>query len=205
MQFKDAFGPDVTTTQFFENVLPDLYDEFKSEVEAASDVDLIVSVYLEDIDDRWTVRHDASAKCLEIEHDEMVDFPHMTIVGQARFWDRVKEGILPLAESLVERRDELRGEYQVTPAFRDDFERVDGVLDIAITGDEEAVTMSIIFNNYEADDSFPRFGVTIPFELMQEVATGDVPPESAIRGLSISGDKRFALEFGGMLATHFED
>ena len=205
MDFEEAFGPDVTTTQFFEEVLPQLHSDFRRDLEAASDVDVIVSVYLRDIDDRWTVRHDAATRELEIEHDEMIDFPHLTIVGEARFWDRVKEGILPLAEAIDVRRDELRGQYRVTPAFRDDFEQIDGVIDIEITGGDEVVTLSLVFNNYDADDFFPRISVSIPFDLMQEVARGDVPPETAIRGLSFSGDKRFALEFGGLLATHFED
>lgn len=205
MDLDSAFGPDVSPNEFFENVVGELYDAYKADVEDASQIDVIISVFLEDIGERWTVHHDRMAESLTVENDEMIDFPLISLFGQAHHWDRVKTGVLPLAKSLEARREELRGKYALTEAFRDDFERLDGVVELAFSsGSDEPMTLSIVLNNYEADDWFPRIRVELPYELLEDVVRGKREPGEAIRGLNFSGDRGFALELGGLLATHFD-
>lgn len=205
MELDSAFGPNVSPREFFETVLERLYDTYKADVSDASEIDVIVSVYLEDVDERWTILHERASQKLTIENDEMIDFPLVTIVGHARHWDAAKEGILPLAHALDARRDELRGQYRLTDNFRDDFERIDGAIEVVFTSEsEDPLSLEIVFNNYEWDAAFPRIRVEVPYRLLQDVTSGSLDPGKAVRGLKFSGDRGFALEVGGLLATHFD-
>ncbi len=202
MDFAEAFAPDVSIEKFFEEIVPRLHAD-RGDFAEFSEVDVIVSVYLEDTDKRYTLAFRRDGTC-DVEADEMIDFPVITLVGYEKFWPIVKKHAVGLLESLDERRDELQSQYRLTQNFLDEFERYDGSIDITISGPDGDVDMTLVLNDYEKVDGAKNFGFVLPFELVEAVTKGDEEPGRAAKKLKIKGDYGFATVLGGFLLEQFD-
>lgn len=202
MDFSEAFAPSVSIDDFFHDIVPRLHRE-RADFGEFSEVDVIVSVYLADTDKRFTCAFRRDGSC-EIEDDEMIDFPVITVIGYEKYWEIVKKRAIGLLEALDERKNELKSQYRLTQGFLDDFERYDGSIDITITGPDGEVEMTLVLNDYERVDGAKSFGFELPLELIEAVATGDEDPGKVAKRLKIKGDYGFATVLGGFLLDQFD-
>lgn len=204
MDFSEAFADDVTLEQFFEEILPRLHNDRIETFRELSEIPVIVSVYLRDTKQRWTVelRRDG----LTVEADEMVDFPMVTIEGDSRYWDEVKRHARTILRAVDARRDEVREQLQLTPELFADFERFDTVIDVEITETEDnpSIALRLVLNNYEPVDGARSFCVALPLPTLLELARGEKDPKQVAKGLSIRGDAKAAVSLGGLFASRFE-
>lgn len=202
MDVQNALADDVTIHEFFTEWVPTLFEERREDFAASSDVDLILCFKFQDSGEVYSL--ELARDGVAVEDDEMIDFPFVTVLGWAKFWDVVKEKSRPLAEALEERRDEVRDSFRLSQAFYDDWEKFDVVIDVEITneGAAEPVTFSIVLNDYDIPDGARRFGFSIPLSTLDDVATGRQDPVDAARALKITGDYRAAATLGGMIMSH---
>lgn len=202
MDIVEALGDDVTLREFFMERVPELFEARREDFARVFDFDLILSFRFEDTGEIYSLA--LRPEGAEAEDDEMIDFPFVTLQGWAKFWDVVKREARPLARDLEARRDEVNEAVTLTQAFFDDWEKFDLVIDVEITGDDDAepVTFSLITNDYVAPDRARRFGFTIDLRTLAEVASGDRDPVEVAKGLKIRGDVAIAATLGGMILNH---
>lgn len=202
MDILDALADDVSLHQFFMDWAPRLFAARRDDFAAASEVDLVLCFKFEDTDEVYTV--ELSRNGLAVEDDEMIDFPALTIVGQARNWPRVREQLRPLAEQLERRREQVRDSVRLTQALLDDWEKFDVVIDIEVTdgGSAGGVKFSVVLNDYNPPKGARRFGFAIPLHALEAMAAGRQTPEEVGRGLKLTGDVRVAATLGGMILSH---
>ena len=205
MELEQAFAPSVTIAEFFEEVVPALHRERLDDFRQFTDVALIVCLKLLDTGDVFSV--ELGLDGCTVEDDEMVDFPIVTIKGWDKYWQEVKRHSLELLQELDRRQEELADSFRVTPAFLDDFGKLDAVIDVTITETEDhpEITFSLVLNDYEPYEDASRFSVEIPLSRLRAVARGEADVVEAARALDIGGDYRFAAYLGGLFLTHAED
>ncbi len=204
MDIVEALGDDVTLREFFMECVPELFEARREEFSRLFEFDVILCFKFQDSGEIYSIalRPDGA----EVEDDEMIDFPLITLQGWAKFWDVVKREARPLARDLEERRHEVDDAPTLTQAFFDDWEKFDVVIDVEITGDDDAepVQFSLILNDYEAPDRARKFGFTVELQTLAEVASGKRDPVEAAKGLKIRGDVGIAATLGGMILSHTE-
>jgi hypothetical protein len=202
LDFKEAFAESVTIEDFFHDIVPRMHAE-RGDFADFSQVDVIVSVFLADTDKRFTLEFRRDGTC-EVEDDEMIDFPVITLIGYEKYWPLVKKHAVGLLESLDARKEELQSQYRLTQSFLDAFERYDGSVDVTISGPDGEVEMSLVLNDYERVDGAKQFGFELPLSLVEAVVTGAEEPGKAAKSLKIKGDYGFATVLGGFLLEQFE-
>ncbi len=202
MNYEEALADGVTLEEFFTRWVPKAYDDPRVEFSEVSDLPLILCFKFQDTDEVYSLEF--SEDGIEVEDDEMVDFPMVTLIGWAKFWPTVRRHLLPLAQRLDARAEEVASKYRITRAFYDDFEKFDCVIDITVEGEagEEPVSFSAVLNDYDAEPDARRFGFTTNLETLEALIAGDIEPVDAAKGLSIRGDYRAAASLGGMIMSH---
>ena len=91
MDLDAAFGADITIDRFFDEVLGALHTSRPGEFEAMSDIPVIICAKFDD-GRVFTVTADKNG--VEIEHDEAIDFPVLTVFGRVQDWNAFKTGVL---------------------------------------------------------------------------------------------------------------
>ena len=203
--YKKLLPAGITVDKVFTDVIPVIHEEQRAEFgDYIAGVDIVIAVRLTDARKMWTVRFNAEE--IEIEDDELVDFPIMTVEGTQKQWPALLPYLADILSTLESRRSELKPSKRFDSKLRSALERIDGVIDICITGDDptDNLRFRAILNNYEEHGSFRRFSITIPRSVVFDVAEGRTPIESAARGLSVQGDVGLAVDLGGTLLEHFQ-
>lgn len=203
--YKKLFPVGITVDKVFTDVLPIIHEEQRGEfADYISGVDIVIAVRLTDARKMWTARFNADE--IEIEDDELVDFPILTVEGTQKQWPALLPYLTDLLSTLESRRKELKPKKRFDSKLRAALERIDGIVDICITGDDptDNLRFRLILNNYAEHDSFRRFSITIPRSVVFDVAEGRTPIEAAARGLSVQGDVGLAVDLGGTILEHFQ-
>lgn len=203
--YKKLFPAGITVEKVFTSVVPTIHEEQRGEFADYIDgLDIVVAVRLTDARKLWTVRFNADE--IEIEDDELVDFPILTIEGTQKQWPSLMPHLVTVLTTLDARRQELKPKKRFDSKLRSALERIDGVIDVCITGDDptDNLRFRLILNNYEEHTSFRRFSITIPRSIVFDVVEGRTPIESAARGLTVQGDVGLAVDIGGTILEHFQ-
>ena len=205
MDLLEALDDDVSLEAFFTEWAPRLFAARQDDFARSSDIDFIICFKFQDTDEVYSV-HLRPDGC-EVEDDEMIDFPMVSVVGQSQFWPRVRKALRPIARSLEARREAVRDSFRLTDAFRADWEKFDVVIDVEVTdsGSPEPVTFSVVLNDYEEPDRARRFGFRLDLSDLESMADGSRTPDSVARSLKISGDYKIAATLGGMIMSHAPD
>ena len=185
-------------------VVPEIHKERRHEYnDYIHGVDMVIAIRLTDVDEFWTVRFNGHE--IEIEDDELIDFPIVTVEGTQTQWESMREDVIELLLLIDAQKDRLKKGRKFDVTFRETLERYDGVIDLTITGKSSSDTLKfrLILNNYEADRGFRKFEVSVPRTVLFDVVEGRVPVDSAAKGLSIRGDVGLAVDLGGAIMKHF--
>lgn len=205
-EIAEHFAEGVTVREFLLERVPALHARRLERFNRFVKVPLIFSVYLEDTSERFTIKLDARGA--ETEDDEMIDFPQVTCVALASNWEESRRHMSALY-AILDERDDLREPADaakvLTQAVLDEFERFDGAIAITLTGTEKpgGMTMTLALNDYLADDGAPRFEVSLPMDLVYQVARGELSPEQAGKTIQLRGKKSLALDLAGWANKHF--
>ena len=140
---------------------------------------------------------------VEIDDDEMIDFPVATVLGQSEQWNGVKALCRRYLDAFESRNAELTDVFTLTQSFLDAFERFDTVIDIRITdGDTQLLDFSVVLNNYDAPAHAPTFSISIDQALLDAVADGSMTPAAAAKAIKVGGSIKEAAEIGGLILKH---
>ncbi len=202
---KAALAPDVTPRAFFFEHMPKIHEARLEDFARASEIPIIVSVWFEDTDRRFTF--ELSPQGYRVEEGDMIDFPQFTITGREADWDAVKEDLLEAALTMSEHEDHFErtyGEQRVTHAIRDAFEALRGNIDVRVTGGNVPIAMKVILNDYEPEPGAPSFGVETTKDVVLRMARGELKPQQAQPHVTISGRMQFPLEIAGFFSKHFD-
>ncbi|MFB6262211.1 MAG: hypothetical protein ABEL76_01110, partial [Bradymonadaceae bacterium] len=173
--------------------------------ELYSRVPLRFSVYLTDVDRRFSVELTSDgARAVE---GSFIDFPLVTLEGTTDRWDEAKGHAQALLEEIDHRLEQSPPDDQLHREFLDDFERLDGVIEVGVLegeGDDEPHVLRLVLNNYEEPGYEPRsVRATGPIDRLYEVVEGDRSAAEAARSLDLEGDVGPALDLGGMVMSHY--
>lgn len=205
IDYKKLLPAGITVEKVFADVLPAVHDEQRDEyADYVEGMDIVIAVRLTDARKLWTVRFNADE--IEIEDDELVDFPIVTIEGTQKQWPNLLPYLVEILTTLESRRKELKPKKRFDATLQAALERFDGVIDLCVTGDDptDNLRFRLILNNYAEHTSFRRFSITIPRSVVFDVVEGRTPIESAARGLSVQGDVGLAVDLGGTILEHFQ-
>lgn len=201
--FQKHLPAGVTLKTVFSKVIPEIHRERRHEfTDYVAGLDLIFAVRLTDTDRIWTVRF--NEKEIEIEDEEGIDFPILTLESTEAQWEKVRPDLIRILTLADQRRHLLKGKPRFDKKLRAQLERFDGVIDVEIPSDIGTFKMRLILNNYEAQKGFRKFKVTVPQSVIFDVARGDLDIEAAARGLAIQGDMSLAMDLGGTFLKHYQ-
>lgn len=205
MKLRDAFAADVAIDEFFEDCVPALFDARRDLFAAACETRLIVSVWLQDTDARYTAEFHPDG--CRIEAGEMIDFPVATVVGKSADWETVKRQTLRIAAPLEERARGYRPPRKLTRAFLDDLERFDGKFNFELRDAslDDPVEIGIILNDYVLPPGAPELTIETDFEVGVELACGDLRPSQLDARVGLKGDVGLGLDVGGLILEHFPE
>jgi hypothetical protein len=201
MEIADAFGDEVTPGEFFLEYLPTLHEERLDLFDRYSDTTVRFCVRLTDRDEAFTVelRSDGA----DARRGEMIDFPMVTIEGSTEYWDTVKEYAEAAFKRLTAQLRENPPPHRIDRAFLDDLERYDGVVDIDLSADGDAMRTRIILNDYDVPPGARSVTLNGSLDQVERVVSGEVHPTEATRSMQLSGDMSLAFDLGGLLLEHF--
>lgn len=197
---EEALKPGVSREDVFMKYVPRAHALQQELFERASNVPVVVSFWLEDVDERYTFEFGPNGS--EAERGEMVDFPQVTIAAKASDWEVIREKVRELSLLLQEQRDALEGRYggqaPLTGAVLESFERFQGEIRVTVDG----VQLRVILNDYVSSSGDPWFGMEVSTEALRGVIVGKVEPRELLRQVQIKGQMSFALELAGFLSKH---
>lgn len=211
MKIEDALKPGVTPAKFFVDYVPALFKARRELFAEVSDVDVIASVYMRDVDERYTCEFRADG--CTVERDEMVDFPVATIVGDARDWEDFKRHLLGILVLLEQRAYSYRNDpakpapSRLTRDFVDKLERFDGVFSVQLSAEglQKPIAIQLVLNDYEAGQDAPLMKLAVSFETMEQFARGAIDPKQLGRHVRVGGEVSLGLELGGLLLKYFPE
>ncbi|QDG54610.1 hypothetical protein FIV42_28845 [Persicimonas caeni] len=205
MNLEDALAPGVDTETFFLEHVPALFEARRELFASAYDTPVIVSVHLTDTDEKYT--YEFRPDGCEVEADEMIDFPVVTVAGEAARWEDFKRHVLEVAKLAEKRANDTDVPRKVTREFLDEFERYDGefVLDLSADDLDQPIVVHLILNDYEMPAGAPSLRIGATFEMGEELARGDVRPKDLENRVKIKGDLSLGLEVGGLLLKYFPE
>lgn len=205
MELHEALAPDVGIETFYEECLPALFEERRELFASVCEVPLIISVYLEDIDLRYTAEFRPDG--CRVEPGEMIDFPVATLVGSSTDWDVVKRQTLRIVTPLEERAEGYRPPRKVTRAFLDDLERFDGEFAFILSDNtlDEPVEIGVVLNDYTLPPGAPKLTIETRFEVGERLARGDLSPSQLDASVKLGGDVGLGIDVGGLLLEHFPE
>lgn len=203
-ELAEALGAGVGPREFFMKRAAGVHKARLSDFERITEVPLTFSLYFTDVDERYTVRLERGG-ALEVEDDELDDFPVATVEGLEGDWELVKSHILRLVEVLEGRRAELERRYtkKITAKILAEFEKIDGAIYVEIVDGARSVKWRVILNHYEAQGGAPSFKIKVPLSLIEDVANGRQEPAAAVKAATVTGDTKFALGLAGFFSKHF--
>lgn len=205
---KAAFAEDVSLRDFFMDHMPRIHEANLEDFKRWTDETLIISFEMRDTDERYTLACNPS-DC-EVEDDEMIDFPIITLVGEARHWDALKPSLLELALALNANAEKLEAQYnaRIERKMLDEFERkFEGTITAVVVGVEgidEPVTFELVLNDYVKNDGAPGFEFRINASNIRDLANGKVKPKELKDTIKVVGQMKLALDMLGFFSTHFE-
>lgn len=205
MKIEDALAPGVDTETFFLEHVPALFEARRELFASAYDTPVIVSIHLTDTDEKYT--YEFRPDGCEAEADEMIDFPVITVAGEAGRWEDFKRHVLDVAKLAEQRAHQTEPPRKITRKFLDEFERYDGefVLELHAEDLAEPITVRGILNDYEKPAGAPSLHIGATFEMGEELARGDVLPRELESRVKIKGDLSLGLEVGGLLLKYFPE
>lgn len=193
-----ALAPGVSVRDFFLKHVEKIHAARLEDFRRVSAIPVILSVYLTDTDERFTVelRDDGC----EVEDEELVDYPVVTLIGEAAHWERTKVEVLKMAAALEARRGELEARVKApvwTESARAEFERFDGLIRVKIveTGGEDVV-IELVLNDYERGRG-QTLEVTLPLPLLQGVTGGHIAPDAAGGQVRLGGHRALGAVLAG--------
>lgn len=203
MDTADAFASDVTMAEFLLEKLPRLHDERLDVFELYSDATLRFSVYLKDVDRRFSV--ELSAEGSRAIEGEFIDFPIVTLQGEESNWEFIRDHARRLFEKGEKGLRKHPPPDRISQAFLDEFERFDGTLTVRLVLEDrdEPVEMRLILNDYEPYPGARSIDIRIPMRVAQGVMEGRVDPSDARDGIDVSGDMSLGLDLSGLILEHF--
>lgn len=210
MKIEDALKPGISPDTFFMECVPALFEARQEIFRESSEADVIVSVYLRDIDARYTCEFRADG--CTVEADEMIDFPIATAVGEAADWEDFKRHMLAIMVPLEQRADDYRERAgstmsRLTPEFLEKLERFDGVFECSISADDldNPIKIDLVLNDYDAPDGVAHLRLGASFETGEAVARGEISPADLQDRVRVGGELGLGLEIGGLLLKHFPE
>jgi hypothetical protein len=205
MEFEEALGPDVDVETFFEENVAEVHRSRLEIFSRGVDTPIIVCVALDDLDERYT--YEFRPDGIEVEHGEMIDFPVVTIIGEAKYWETVRDHLREIAEAVHARASDKHPPRKLTRDFLDKFERFDGVIELQLVDDDldERVQLKVVLNDYDSPAGARHLTIRAPFSLGLELARGDVHPSNLEQHISASGDMGLAFDLTGFLNKEFPE
>lgn len=203
---KEAFGPDVTVRDFYMTQFPKIHAANLERFGQWTDQTLIVSAYLRDTDERYTLAF--SPDGVEVEDEEMVDFPLITLAGNSANWSELKTFLGRLSVLMDQHADKLESQYkaQITPELMQKFERYEGTITIGVDGVEGVdgtLEFDVVLNDYEKVDGAPDFKVVVGAPQLEALLKGEVDPTSLKDAVKISGQMTLGLSLLAFFNANF--
>jgi hypothetical protein len=201
---EQALAAGVSPREFFMKRAAGVHKARQSDFERITEEPLTFSLYFTDVDERYTVRLERGG-AMEVEDDELDDFPVATVEGLAGDWELVKSHVLRLVEVLEGRRAELERRYtkKITAKILAEFEKIDGSIHVEIVDGARSFKWRVILNHYEAQSGAPSFKIKVPLSLVEDVASGRQELAAAVKAAVVTGDTKFALRLAGFFSKHF--
>lgn len=200
MELLKALEEGTSIVTFFTESLPGLFQTRAEEFSDFSEVPIIICTRF---DDARIFCVAISANDIEIEDDEMVDFPNLTILSKVKEWNVFLTYARRYILAYDAKKDELKSVFYFTKAFALALEKFDLHLIVEIVeGEDSLLTSELILNNYEVDVSFPRIKIKIDLKTLDAIAAGDLTPIEAAKIIEISGDVLKAAELGHMFLKY---
>lgn len=202
----EAFGPDVTVRDFYMTHFPKIHAANLERFCQWTDQTLIVSASLRDTDERYTMAF--SPNDVEVEDDEMVDFPLITLAGDASNWSELKVFLGRLSVLMHQHAEKLESQYkaQITAQLMKKFERYEGTITIGVDGIEGVagtLEFDIVLNDYEKVQGSPEFKVIIGAPQLESLLRGEVDPTSLKDAVKISGQMTLGLSLLAFFNANF--
>ena len=205
MDIADAFAGDVSPETFFLERLPNLHEDRLELFGRYSETTLRFCFRMTDTGRTY---------CLELTPDsaraiegEFIEFPTVTLEGKEANWPVVRDHARRLFEKGKDALMNRPPPRKIGRDFVDDFERFDGIVDVAIDFPErdDPVEMRLILNDYDpvADARCLEIGLSI--DVLDGVLDGRVDADEARNAMSLSGDVGLAFDLGGMMLDHFPE
>jgi len=202
----EALAPGVSLREFFFTYAERLHTARIEEYRQATDERVLVHLSFEDSGELYTVA--LSPDGVEVEDDEMMDFPVISVHAEADKWEAFKPDILELSLALESGRDHFKrqaGGKRVTRDILDRFEKMAGTMEITVTGGQsgEDLTIVVALNDYVVQDDAPRMTMKMDKELVLRMARGELDPKDARDLIEVGGKVRLGVDIAGFFSQHF--
>ncbi|MEM1347147.1 MAG: hypothetical protein AAGI01_01230 [Myxococcota bacterium] len=203
---QEALAPGVRLHEFMFTWVERLHAARLEEYRALTDERLLVHLSFEDSGELYTVA--LSPGAVEVEGDEMMDFPVISVHAEAEKWETFKPDILELSLALESTREHFKrraGGRRVTRDILERFEKMAGTMEITVTGTQsgEELTLVVALNDYVVQRDAPRMTMRMDKELVLRMARGELDPKEARELIEIGGKVRLGVDLAGFFAQHF--
>ncbi len=198
MEWSEVLDPALSPEELICEKVPRLHEARLEQFQRFSSATLIFSVEFTDTGDRFTFS--LSPDGAEARTGEMIDFPQATARGAQSDWSRAVGLVATLVEPADQQIERYEGKVHITQDIVDGFERFDGVLEVDVVDLPDGgpkLSFEVILNDYEEPPRAPRAHLTVPWQVLDEVAHGHLDPVAAAKGLRIRGSMGLALDLGG--------
>ncbi len=199
MELAEAVAEGTNLVSFFTKNIEAVHAANSEDFKALSEIPILLCIKF---DDGQTYSILMSEDEVEIEDDEMIDFPNLTVKTKASEFPLFLSYVRQYIGAFEEKKGEIAETFRLTDAFRDDVEKIDLVIELEVfESDKNVMSSEIILNDYE-DSDFKRVKIRVDKTMLDDVAAGRITPAQAAKGLSISGAIFKAAELGQLFLKH---
>ncbi len=203
MEWSEVLDPSLKPGEVLGQRLKQMHGERRERISALLKSEVILCLRLDKEVHTIAVRGDG----YRWEPREMIDFPQATVLTDHDRWRRSLGFVEELIEPAEERLDEYRGRWEITDELLRRFERFDGVLEVEVRGLPDGgapMAFEVVLNDYQEVGGSPRAVLKVEWEVLKQVAHGQLNPTEAARKVEVGGARGLALELGGFAATELD-
>ena len=199
MDLSEAVKEGTSLVDFFTKNIPAVHASNAQDFVALSDIPILICIKF---DDGQTYSLLVSEAEVIVENDEMIDFPNLTIKTKAEEFPLFLSYVRQYTDAFEEKKAEIARHFRLTEAFRADVEKIDLVLELEVfESDQLMMSSEVILNDYE-DSNFKRVKIKVDKTVLDDVASGNLTPAEAAKGLTINGAIFRAVELGQLFLKH---